>query len=121
MGKILAPYMKLVPTVEAEGHLQLPNGSVIAFDDTRFFSILFGGDQLTIARNRGTQVLRDTQERRCDRFEGVLPVVEDWHSRMTVESQLVSIPNHTNVIYCCFCAYSALLCYIIHVHLIAYI
>ena len=37
MGKILAHYMKLVPTVEAEGHLQLPNGSVIDFDDTLFF------------------------------------------------------------------------------------
>ena len=84
MGKILAHYMKLVPTVEAEGHLRLPNGSVIDFDDTRFSSILFGGDQLTVARIRGTQALRDTQARRVDRFEGVVPVVEDWHSRMTL-------------------------------------
>ena len=49
MGKILAHYMKLVPTVVAEGHLQLANGSVIDFDDTRFHSILIGGDQLTVA------------------------------------------------------------------------
>jgi len=49
MGKILAHYMKLVPTVEVEGRLQLPNGSVINFDDTQFFSTLFGGDQLTVA------------------------------------------------------------------------
>lgn len=40
MGIILAHYMKLVPMVEAEGRLQLPNGSVIDFDDTRFFSTL---------------------------------------------------------------------------------
>ncbi len=84
MAKILARYMKLVPTVEVEGHLQLPNGSVLDFDDTRFFPILLGGDQLTIARVRGTQALRDTQDKRVDRFEGILPVVEDWHSRMTL-------------------------------------
>ena len=84
MGKILAHYMKLVPTVEAEGHLRLPTGSVIDFDDTRFSSILFGGDQLTIARIRGTQALRDTQDKCVDRFEGLHPVVEDWHSRMTL-------------------------------------
>ena len=70
--------------MEAEGHQQLPNGSVIDFDDTQFFSILFGGDQLTASQIRGTQALRDTQSKRVDRFEGILPVVEDWHSRMTL-------------------------------------
>ena len=34
MAKILTHYMKLVPTVEAEGHRRLPNGSVLDFDDT---------------------------------------------------------------------------------------
>ena len=84
MAKILTHYMKLVPTVEEEGHRQLPNGSVLDFDDTRFFSILFGGDQLTVARIRGTQIHWDTHDKRVDRFEGVVPVVEDWHSRMTL-------------------------------------
>ena len=79
----MAHYMKLVPTVKAVGHLQLPNGSVIHFDDTRFFPILFGGDQLTIARIRETQALSHIQGRRCNRFEGVIPVV-DWHTRMTL-------------------------------------
>ena len=84
MAKILTHYMKLVPTVEAEGHRKLPNGSVLDFDDTRFFSVLFGGDQLTVARIRGTQIHRDTHDKCVDRFEGVVPVVEDWHSRMTL-------------------------------------
>lgn len=84
MGKILAHCMKLVPTLEAEGHLQLPYSSILDFDDTCFFSVLFGGDQLTVARIRGTQALRDTQDRRVDPFEGLLPVVEDWYSRMTL-------------------------------------
>lgn len=72
MGMILGHYMKLVPTVKADGHHVLPNGSEVEFDDSRFHSILFGGDQLTCARVRGTQALRDTQDRRVDRFEGLL-------------------------------------------------
>ena len=84
MGKILAHYMKLVPTVEATGHLQLSNGSILDFDDTRFYSILFGGDQLTVAGIRGTQALRDTQDKAVDRLEGVTAVVEEWHVRMTL-------------------------------------
>ena len=76
--------MKLVPTVEAKGHRQLPNGSVLDFEDARFFSILFGGDQLTVAQIRGTQIHRDTHDQRVDCFEGLVPVVNDWHSRMTL-------------------------------------
>ena len=84
MSQILAHYMKLVPTFPAKGHHTLTNGISIDFDDSRFHSILFGGDQLTVARMRSTQVLRDTQERKVDRLEGVIPVVEDWHARMTL-------------------------------------
>ena len=77
-------YMTLVPTVEMEGKHKLPNGSVLDFDDSRFFSILIGGDQLTVPRICGVQALRDTHAKRPDRFEGLLPDVEDWHSRMTI-------------------------------------
>ena len=27
-------------------------------------------------------MLRDTQDKKVDRFEGLVPVIEDWHSRM---------------------------------------
>ena len=83
MGKIIEHYMTFVPTLPGEGHYKLPNGSSMRFDATTFFPILFGGDQLTVARMRGTQSLRDTQDKPFDRLEGVHPVVEDWHTRMT--------------------------------------
>lgn len=83
MSQILEQYMHLVPALPVEGHYALRNGSVLTFDDTRFWKVLFGGDQLTVARIRGTQTLRDTQETAQLRLEGVVPVVEDWHSRMT--------------------------------------
>ena len=62
----------------------LPNGSEIEIDNTQFHPILFGGDQLTVARIRGTKVLRDTHDTPSERFEGIVPVVEDWHARMAL-------------------------------------
>ena len=76
--------MTLVPSTAAVGHYSLPNGDDMEFDDTKFHQILFGGDQLTVAWMRGTQALRDTQDKPIDRLEGVTPVVEDWHTRMTL-------------------------------------
>ena len=49
-----------------------------------FTLFLFGGDQLTAARIRGTKILRDTQDKPTERFEGILPIVEDWHARMAL-------------------------------------
>lgn len=84
MSHILDYYMTLVPTIEMEGHHVLPNGGVLEYDDSRFFSLFIGGDQLTVARIRGVQGLRDTEAKCVDRYEGLCPVVEDWHTRMTL-------------------------------------
>ena len=83
--------MTLVPTLAAEGHLALPNGSMLNFDNTRFYKILFGGDQLTAARIRGTQALRDSQDKAVDRLEGITAVAEDWHSRIVLVKVSVTI------------------------------
>lgn len=84
MKHVLAHYMKYVPTMEAEGCLVLPNGSQVVFDNTQFDTKLIGGDQLTACRVRGTQLLRDSQDKRVDRYEGLKPVAEDWHARMVL-------------------------------------
>lgn len=62
----------------------MPNGNEIDVDNTQFHPILFGGYQLTVARIRGTQILRDTHDSPCERLEGLVPVVEDWHARMAL-------------------------------------
>lgn len=76
--------MMLVPTLPAEGKLTLPNGEELDFDDTKFAKIIFGGDQLTVARVRGTQGLRLSEDKAVDRLEGLIPVIEDWHVRMSL-------------------------------------
>lgn len=76
--------MTFVPTQPSEGELTLPNGSTLDFDDTRFHNIILGGDQLTVARVRGTQALRISEDKAIDRLEGITAVMEDWHARMTL-------------------------------------
>jgi len=49
-----------------------------------YHQILFGGDQLTVCRARGAQSARFHDDEAAERIEGLLPVVEDWHTRMTL-------------------------------------
>jgi len=67
----------------------VPNGSEITFDDTHFFRILLRGNQLTVVRVHATQALLATEDKAIDRLEGILPIVADWHARMT--PMLVSV------------------------------
>ena len=82
MSKIMDALHAYVPTHASEGQLTLPNGSDLSFDDTTFFKILIGGDQLTVARVAGVQTLRMGHATTLDRLEGLIPVVEDWHTRV---------------------------------------
>jgi L1 cell adhesion molecule like protein len=48
-----------------------------------FHHILIGGDQLTTARIRGSQKVLSNSESGKERLEGLIPVIEDWHTKMT--------------------------------------
>ena len=84
MCKILEKTHKYVPTVVKQQTLELPNGETLVRDCTEMWQVLLGGDQLTVARCRGAGAIRASHLTSLDRFEGLLPVVEDWHSRMTL-------------------------------------
>ena len=83
-----------VPTTVTEGTHTLSNGREVNFDDTKFHTILFGGDQLTVARARGAQILRHTHDGAVHQLSGLLPVIEDWHARMT----LVKVCTRSNIV-----------------------
>ena len=60
-----------------------------------FQPVLFGGDQLTAARARGSQQIRLNSERASDRLQGLIPVAEDWHTSvilLTVSELLACDP-----------------------------
>jgi len=50
----------------------------------QIMQLLFFGDQLTVERARGAMVLRSFHENAINRLEGFVPVVADWHARMTL-------------------------------------
>ena len=45
--------------------------------------LLFGGDQLTVARARGCQELRLKSDTATGHLHGLLPTAEDWHTLVT--------------------------------------
>lgn len=51
-------------------------------DEFSFHHVLFGGDQLTCARARGSQKARTSEENDRDRLLGLVPVAEDWHTKV---------------------------------------
>ena len=84
MAKIMESLQAYVPMQKQTGTMPLPNGNNLEFDDSKTFTLLFGGDQLTVARARRAAALRSNHETVCDRLEGLQPVIEDWHARLTL-------------------------------------
>ena len=82
MSIILERFIQLVPTLPQTSTQVLPNGDKLESDDTKFAPDLIGGDQLTVARVRGTQALGTTEKKVVDRLGALLAVIEDWHTRM---------------------------------------
>ena len=56
--------------------------ATVTIKDKQYATILIGGDQLTVARMRRAQRIRINSENSEERFDGVLPVAEDWHAKM---------------------------------------
>ena len=51
--------------------------------DSNTLFIITGGDQLTVARSRSCKRIRSNSTRGRDRLEGLVPVVEDWHAKVS--------------------------------------
>lgn len=68
MAHIMASFNQYVPIEESITSLQV-NGREHTYDSSKVFQLLFFGDQLTAARARGAQTLREPQKNRLDRLE----------------------------------------------------
>ena len=60
------------------------NGLEHIIEDKKMYPLLFGGDQLSVARYRGSKTIRKCSSNSVQRLEGLLPVTEDWHTEVTV-------------------------------------
>lgn len=73
---------KYVPKKTYKVTYHLPEQFVCMED--RCYRTLFGGDQLTVCRSRSAQSARCNDDVSEERWDGLIPVTEDWHARMTL-------------------------------------
>ena len=52
--------------------------------EVSLFPILFSGDQLTVARGRGAKRAKVNLPSPISRFDGLVPVCEDWHTKVVL-------------------------------------
>ena len=71
-----------VPTTQYQKEYHIATDEVDVCDEFLFHKVLFGGDQLTCACARGGQKARTSEENDRDRLLGLVPVVEDWHTKV---------------------------------------
>ena len=77
-------YMYPRPPAPRAMILSAEDGGTRTVDVTtsHFSHILLGGDQLTVARVRGSQGALLNSDSGIERVEGFVPVIEDWHTKM---------------------------------------
>ena len=68
------------------------DGMEVQHEDHRLLTTLVGGDQLSVARVRGSQLIRANSETNVDRLNGLLPIAEDWHAKVV----FIEVSEHIN-------------------------
>lgn len=83
MCSIMKNLHKYVPVKKYQKTYQLSDEDFVCHEEC-YHRILFGGDQLTVCRSRGAKSARCNDDQPVERLDGLQPVVEDWHARMTL-------------------------------------
>ena len=91
MCKILDNLHDYVPSTSSSHVVTLDDGTTENHTDYNLTRILMGGDQLTVARANTAKLIRLNHENSKSRLRGIVPVIEDWHSRLTLVKERVAI------------------------------
>ena len=75
-------------------------GDTVIEERAQFHKILVGGDQLTSARMRSAIKMKVNSQTDCKRLCGIIPVVEDWHTKVNFLRVSINNINTTGVL--CF-------------------
>ena len=84
MVKVMSHVHQCVPVVEYEQEVNVGDGRTISQPMSMVHPVLFGGDQLTAARIRGAQEAKCNSVTASKRFDGLIPVIEDWHTKVII-------------------------------------
>ena len=74
----LQPPMQMLDVCTEGGHAKAVEVKLHNFSSY----MPLGGDQLTIARIRGSQSILSNSDNGEERLEGFVPVIENWHTKM---------------------------------------
>lgn len=81
--EIVSHLHQYVPVIEFEEEQPIHSSNEIVMVPKAVFSpVLLGGDQLTASRVRGAKKAKVSDNVPSNRFEGIIPVAEDWHTKM---------------------------------------
>lgn len=92
MMDILEEYKKYVPSKVVV--LEEPIPRVDTTEDKSYITTLVGGDYLSVARAREAQYIRRSSELEQNRFDGIMPVAEDWHAKVCLLEVSPAIVMH---------------------------
>ena len=81
MCTIMDQLQTYAPAVQSTKQLSLLEDGVVELDDVDFHRLLIGGDQLTVARCRGSAAVRSDHSTSTECLRGLTPVSEDWHAK----------------------------------------
>lgn len=85
MIDIVLHHHKYVPKITSTtDHFDDINDSSVPIVTTKFHRTVFGGDQLTTSRMRGSQLDRVTSDTAIEQLKGVIPAFEDWHAQWMI-------------------------------------
>ena len=83
MVDILHELHKFVPAKSETKDVPVPNSTEVrSLKEIAFHRLLFGGDQLTAKRARVRIRIRNNSTNSADHLKGLLPVAEDWHTKL---------------------------------------
>lgn len=81
MTMIMDHIQQYMPSRSIHTSRTLPNSETFNEDKQYLHRILFGGDQLTVARTRGGIAIRQDHNFAEQKLDGLLPTIEDWHAK----------------------------------------
>ena len=94
MVDIMSVIHQYVPSIECTKEYLIPStNEVVEVQQVSLFPILFGGDQLTVARSRGAKRAKVNSPSAINRFDGLVPVCEDWHTKVVLLEVCMHIQN----------------------------
>ena len=94
MISIMEHAHQYVPATTKDVDIEFPTlNEKLSINVTEYHRLLFGGDQLTAKRGRGSQRIRCNSITPSEQISGLVPTSDDWHTKV-VFLMVIDINNY---------------------------